>query len=131
MSQGEKKDPLFFDDLLCDVLPTTRWPSRIFTGGNILRSHEMRIRLTYPNKSHETEDLRPLYEEFKRAKPEVFERWKLIEAKEKLSGPDELKPVSKEIQEFLKSRVEWESQSAISGAIADFRRLINKDLFDN
>lgn len=88
----------------------------------------MAIRLTYPIKSHETEDLRPLYEEFRRVHPQTFSEWWQVEAKDRISGPDELKAVAHEIREFLKARVEWESDAALTGAFADFRRLINQDM---
>jgi len=90
----------------------------------------MTIRLTYPVKSHETEDLRPLYEEFKKTNPDIFEMWRLIEAKDRLEGPEELKGVHMSIREFLKSRVEWESDASLTGAFADFRRLIAAEIFN-
>ena len=91
----------------------------------------MVIRLTYPNKSHETEDLRPLYEEFKQSNPETFDLWYRIESKGKIDSPEELKGVHKEVREFLKARTEWESNAALTGAFADFRRLINRDKFSH
>ena len=91
----------------------------------------MVIRLTYPVKSHETDDLRPLYEEFKNSNRDVFEAWYKIEAKGKINSAEELKDIHREIREFLMSRVEWESNAALTGAFADFRRLINKDMFSN
>lgn len=89
----------------------------------------MVIRLTYPIKSHETEDLRLLYEEFKRTNPDVFETWRHIETKNRISGPEELKDVHMSIREFLKARVEWESDASLTGAFADFRRLIAAEIF--
>ena len=35
----------------------------------------MTIKLTYPVKLHEPEDLRPLYEEFKHLYPEIISKW--------------------------------------------------------
>ena len=91
----------------------------------------MTIRLTYPVKSHETEDLRALYEEFKATNPDTFEAWRAIEAKGKIDSPDDLKDVHLKILEFMISRVEWESNAALTGAFADFRRLIGRDIFSN
>ena len=91
----------------------------------------MKIRLTYPNKSHETEDLRPLYEQFKALEPDVFQSWWEIEKKGRIDSPERLKDVHMSIRKFLMSRVEWDSNAALTGAFADFRRLIGRDIFSN
>ena len=89
----------------------------------------MAIRLTYPVKSHETEELRDLYEEFKLLHPDVYEEWRRIEAAGSIESPELLKHVHMSIREFLMTRCEWESNAALTGAFADFRRIIGREIF--
>ena len=88
----------------------------------------MKIRLTYPTKQHALEDLRPLYEEFRTSHAQVYRRWRQIEAKDRLDGLEELREVSLAVFDFLKQRTDWETHSALVGAWADFRRLLQADM---
>jgi hypothetical protein len=54
----------------------------------------MALHLSYPRKSHNLEDLRPLYEEFKRVEPDVFGTWQSIEKNWPEDGERKLVPIS-------------------------------------
>jgi len=86
------------------------------------------IKLTFPVKSYNIEDLRPLYEEFKANDPDRFAEWYRHETKDEPLGLDDLKDIQTEIYEFLKIRTQWDSQAALTSAFADFRRLIALDV---
>lgn len=90
-----------------------------------------KIKLTYPERSHQIEDLRPLYEEFKTVHADVFDYWRKRELSGDITLDNNLNEVAVCVEEFLKSRVEWHSNAALIGAFADFRRLMGKDLFAN
>jgi len=89
----------------------------------------VKIKLTYPIKSHELRDLRPLYEEFRAEDVERFRAWCEIERKGKNLEPDDLKEIQYAIIDFLGKRTEWDSHAALVSAFADFRRLLAKDIF--
>ncbi len=89
---------------------------------------QMPVRLTFPKRIHTLDDLRPLYEEFKRLHPGVVDQWRAIEAKERLDDADELKSVSSVIQDFLSERADWDSRAALITGFVDFRALINEEI---
>ena len=82
-----------------------------------------------PGQSHETDDLRSLYEESKRLHPDVYLDWYGIEAVGRIESPEQLKHIHMRVREFLTSRCEWDWNSALTEGFADFRRLIGRDIF--
>jgi len=91
----------------------------------------MTIKLTYPVKSHQIEDLIPLYEEFKLVNPDIFGKWQELGKDFYNDDPAPYVPISKAVKEFLRERVEWESEAALIGAYADFGRLLYKETYLN
>jgi hypothetical protein len=88
-----------------------------------------RIRLSYPHKLHEVDDLRPLFEEFKATYPLIAEKWRDLEANNEVSLDNNLAFASAKVREFLKERVDYDTPSALIGAFVDFRRLMARDIF--
>jgi hypothetical protein len=88
----------------------------------------MALHLSFPRKSHSLEDLRPLYEVFKRVEPDVFGTWQSIEKDWPEDGERKLVPISIKVRDFLRSRVTSDSESALIAGWADFRRLMWSEL---
>jgi hypothetical protein len=84
----------------------------------------MALHLSYPRKSHNLEDLRLLYEEFKLLEPDVFSAWRSTEKDWPEDGERQLVPISFKVMDFLRSRVTSDSEAALIADWADFRRLI-------
>jgi len=86
------------------------------------------IKLRYPT-SNTLEDLGPLYDEYKKAFPEIMAEWFAIENKSPEDfGPDDLKDIQYHVMDFLKSRTDWDTQAAVSMGFGLFRGLVEKDL---
>ena len=81
------------------------------------------MKLTYP-PSHRTEDLRPLYEEYRGLYPEQFAEWLRIERKGRNIDPDELRDTLVHIHSFLQSRLETDGYPALIEGFISFRKLI-------
>ena len=84
------------------------------------------MKLTFP-PAHKTDDLRPLYEEFRDSYPDVFTTWLEIEKKGSKIGLDELKDVQTCIYDFLRRRVAVEGHMALTEGFVSFRKIIVKD----
>ena len=84
------------------------------------------MKLTYP-PSHRTDDLRPLYQEYRELYPELFEEWLRIERKEREIGLDELKDIQTHIYGFLRERTEVEGHMGLIEGFVSFRKLIVKE----
>jgi hypothetical protein len=84
------------------------------------------MKLTFP-KTHKTEHLRPLYEEFKLLYPDLINEWIKIESKAPYIDEDDLPPISNQVQVFLNSKVENEGPTSLIIAFLDFRKLLVKE----
>ncbi|MDG5750730.1 hypothetical protein P8R33_06420 [Qipengyuania sp. XHP0211] len=94
------------------------------------------LKLTFP-RSHQLEDLRPLYEEFKLAHPAVFDEFRkrgkayrdgTVPVPEEYSEDPVYSKALDSVSSFLKSRTQWEFPSALTAAFMDFRRLLEREL---
>lgn len=88
----------------------------------------MAFKLTYPKKSHQTEDLQPYYEEFKRLNPKLFRKWRDHARGSRLADREFPNDVSSAAIEFLRQRFEYESEVALLGAYSDFGVLLYREL---
>ena len=86
----------------------------------------MTIKLSFYNRTHTTEDMRPLYEIFKEKYPGNFEKWKIVEMDP--IDDRELIPYNSKIREFLRSRVEYTRELDFAHAVMDFRKLVNEEI---
>ena len=94
------------------------------------------MKLTYP-RSHNIEELVPLYEKFRNENPEVYEVW-FNRACEMIIGPKDLaasdKPdptialVNRNIGNFLLSEIECNSADGLTFALADFKKLMMREV---
>jgi hypothetical protein len=88
----------------------------------------MSFKLTYPIKSHETEDLQPYYEEFKRLNPDLFSKWRDYALGSRIEDREFPKDVSTAAIEFLRGRFDYESEAALISGYGDFGRLLYREL---
>ena len=79
--------------------------------------------LTYP-RSHSRDEMRPLFEEFRAKNPDVFAKWKALEANWKDGNELKIKSVHLAIHEFLMPRTQWDSVDGLGEGYSDFRRLM-------
>lgn len=96
------------------------------------------IKLTFP-KSHERQELRPLFELFEETFPNEFLRWE-ARAKGYLDGTLEASPefsidlvfaeTHQRVASFLKENTGCADPNALSMAWLDFRILLDEDLKD-
>lgn len=84
------------------------------------------MKLTFP-KTHRTEEMRPLYEEYKSLHPDIIEEWVEIESRSPNIGDDEIPPISEHVQEFLRTRTENDGPTSLLYAFLDFRILLVKE----
>ena len=93
------------------------------------------LKLTYP-KSHQLDDIKPLFEKFKRENPDVYTRWyeisvHLLGNEKPTFDPAEGIPEHEEIRwaarQFLKSNADVTSVTAATMTIADFQTLIRDE----
>lgn len=84
------------------------------------------MRLTFP-PSHRTEDLRPLFEQYKDMFPEIYGTWCSIEEKGRGINPDELKEIQQHVYSFLRERMDYDGSGALVGGFFSFRKILVKD----
>ena len=94
------------------------------------------MKLTFP-PSHDLEDLRPLYEKFRRYNPNLYNTWfkRVIEintSRYDHAKSDESDSIvlrnNRKIKDFLLAEVECQSADALTSALADFQKLMWGDV---
>ena len=94
------------------------------------------IKLTFP-KSHERQELRPLFELFKETFPNEFLRWETrakgyldgtLEASPKFSIDPVFAETHQRVASFLKDKTGCVDSNALSMAWLDFRIILDEDL---
>lgn len=93
-------------------------------GGNVNSD----LRLTFPRKSHEPNDLAALLKEFKRLNPEIMELWDKLSLADDFD-PELYTPISRAVQKFLRARLDSESSVAIGGGYSDFGVLLYREKY--
>ncbi len=96
----------------------------------------MSLKLTFP-RSHDLEDLRPFYNDFREGHPDVYEEW----LQHRLEGfgkpldpqtfdrPDPvMRRINRTIMDYLASRVEYVGNSGLQSGVVSFHKFLDEDV---
>lgn len=87
----------------------------------------MKIKVTYPKKSHSEAEVELLLDGFSRAFPEHYEEWVQIEKRPWGTFQEgDIDHIWGDLRTFLCKNTEYDSNSAITSVAADIRMLLQK-----